>query len=287
MKKIGLVIILFCAVNFSYGQISAAENAAKKAEKKVTDGIIEKTFNGLVDKLFGSDSTATTENKSIKTDSTVTANSSPFGGLFSSKKVERKFTFNLSLDMEIHTKDDKGKGDVIPLIAHYSSDSAYIGTEMQDIFNIMDFTEMKNYAIIGGKVNILGLQSIIDKAEKKAKIEKDKEADEDAPQLTKTGKSEMIAGYKCEEYTITDEDFSGSYWITQDIGVDAAVYARTFATNPTVQYPSNMKGIVLKMILEDSKRKTTTSMITKEVIREEISYDLSKYKATDLSRLRF
>jgi len=221
------MFLLLMMVNFSYGQISAAEKAVKRAEKKVADRMIEKTFNGLVDRLFGSDSSSvTTKDKSVKTDSTVTRNSSPFGGLFASKTVDKKFNFDMSLDMEVQTKDKKGKGDVIEMIAHYSSDSAYIGTEMQDIFNIMDFTEMKNYAIIGGKVNILSLKSIIEKAEKQAKIDKEKEEEKETAKLIKTGRSEVVAGYKCDEYTLTDEDVKGSYWITEEVGIDASVYAR-------------------------------------------------------------
>ncbi|GLR15845.1 DUF4412 domain-containing protein [Portibacter lacus] len=280
--------IIFCCIlatfSFSsiYGQVSSAEQAVKKAEKKVADKMIEKTFNGLVNKLFGSDSTKTTENTSVRTDSTVTSNSSPFGGLFSSKTVDKEFKFDMTLDMEMVTKDKKGKGDVIYVKAHYSQDSAYIGTEMENIFNIMDFGDKKNYALMGGKVTIMNLESFIDKANKKAKK---KEENEEIPEFTKTGKTEMVAGYKCDEYLVEDEDFTGHYYIANGIGLNPEVYAKTFDANPAINYPKDQRGVILKMVIENTKDKTTTTMITKEVIKQELNYDLSKYKATDLSKL--
>lgn len=286
VKLLAIMLILAISIN-SKAQISAAERAVKRAEQKVADKIVEKTFNGLVDKLFGSDSTATTQDRSVKTDSTVTANSSPFGGLFSAKTVDKEYTFDLALHMEIQTKDKRGKGDPIDMISHYSSDSAYIGTEMQDVFNILDFSEMKSYSIIGGKVTIVNLQSFIDRANKNAK--KTKSDEEAAASFTyeKSGRTETIAGYKCDEYLLKSEDSEGEVWVTEGIGINPQAYAKTFAANPSLTYPTQEQGVILKMNIRDLKEKSTMTMITKKVIQETVSYDLSKYRATDLSKIKF
>jgi hypothetical protein len=146
---------------------------------------------------------------------------------------------------------------------------------------------MKSYSIIGGKVTIVNLQSFIDKANKQAKKRKSDDEEEVAYEYKKTGKTEMIAGYMCEEYLLTTEETEGEVWVTEAIGINPQAYAKTFVANPSMSYPTQEKGIILKMIIRDTKNKTTTTMITKKVVKEEVRYDLSKYKATDLSRIKF
>ncbi|WP_235297096.1 DUF4412 domain-containing protein [Portibacter marinus] len=265
------------------GQTDPVGKVIRKAERKVADRIVEKTAEGIFNKIFGSDSTKTTKDKSVKTDSTVTADSEPFGGLFSAKKVDREYHFDLTLDMVIKTEDKKGKGDPINMKMHYSQDSAYIGTEMESAINIMDFTNMKNYTIVGGNVTSLDLQKVMDKANR----QQDKKEEEVDYTFEKTGRKENIAGYLCEEYKVESDDMIGNYWLANDVGIDVETYQKSFATNPNINFPSDARGVILKMRMEDKKDKTVTTMETNEVIKQEIIYDLSKYKVTDLSRFGF
>lgn len=280
--KLSITIFLLFSFQIMFSQ-NPIGSAAKKAERRVTNKIVEKTANGIFNKIFGSDTTNVTKDKSVKTDSSVTANSEPFGGIFSAKKVDKKYSFDVTLDMVLTTKDKKGKGDPIEMKMHYNRDSAFIGSEVESAFNIMDYSSMRNYTIIGGNVTTMNLQKVIDKANRRNK----KEEDQEDFTYRKTGKTETIAGYVCEEYEIESEDVKGNYWLTDDIGINISTYQKTFATNPSVTYPKDAQGIILKMVMEDKKDKTVTTLVTNEVIKQTLTYDLSKYKVTDLSRLGF
>lgn len=283
MRSILIITVLCFLSQLSFSQISSGKEAIRKAEKKATDRIVEKTVNGIFNKIFGQDSSKVTKNESVKTDSTVTANSNPLGGLFSAKRVERKYDFDLTLDMEFKTEDKKGDGDLIPVKMHYMSDSSYIGMEMSSAINIMDYKQMKSYMIVGGNVTIIDMQKAIDKANKKSKK---KDYSEDVT-FKKTGKTEVIAGYKCSEYLVESEDGTGNFWITEDLNINVSTFQRAFDTNPNMYYPQGAQGIVLRMKIVDEKEKTVTTMDTNEVIKQQLKYDLSKYKASDLSRLGF
>ena len=281
-----LMFFLTLSITLPAQIIKGAEEAVKKAENKAIEKGIEKTLNGLVNKLFGSDSTSTSTSGE-KSDSL--AEKKTFNSLFSSKVVDKKYDFNLTLVMETTTEDKKGRKDVINSLGHYYSEGEYIGAETEGVLNIMDFGEMKNYSIIGGKVTIINLQTMIDKANKIAKKQKNMEEEEDIspPTIKKTGKTEIIAGFKCEEFIMEDESILGSYWLTQEIGVPSDIFAKSFNMNPSVEIPDETKGIILKMIIEHKEEKTKTHMLVTEVRKDKLSYDLSKYKATDLSRLKF
>ena len=289
LSKCTIFVLLFGLFSISLNaQVTgAAKDAVKKAEDKVLTKAVEKTFNGLVNKLFGSDSTSVDEG-SATVDSSGTESKSSFGGLFGSKPLNKKFDFDLTFEMEITSEDKKGKEHVIDTYTHYPESGTYIATETSSVLNIMDFGDMKNYSIVGGNVTILDLQRIIDKANKVAKKDKSNDDDEkEAPVFEKTGNKEVIAGFECEEYLMEDEEIKGNYWITQELNISTETVARSFSTNPDIDIPLHAQGMVLKMIIEDKKNKSKTIVITKSVTKEKKSYDLSKYKATDLTRLKF
>lgn len=287
-RLIPLSFLLLLLSGPNFGQVSGA---VKKAEEKVLERAVEKTVNALYEKLFGSetkkDSTAIAKD-STKLDSTAAKqnSSSPLGGIFGSKVVDKTFAFDFSLVTEITTTDQKGKSNVVNTINHFPKDGAYVGAEMESVINIMDFEDMTNYSIVGGNVTIMNLQSLIDKAQKMAKEEEVKDGEE-TPKLIKTGKKENIAGFECEEYRLESKDMNASHWITQEIGISSEAYFRAFSTNAAVKVPSDTQGIILKMEVYDKKEKSTTVILTTEVKKEKIAYNLSKYKATDLSRFKF
>ncbi len=274
--------------NTSNGQIlRAAEKAIKKAEQRVTEAAAEKTFNAVVDKLFGSDSTSVENTKmdSTQVDSTSNRKSNSSIGIFGSKTIDKTYDFDMTLAMVVTTEDEKGEKTDLDYNSLYSNDGFYIGSELDEVLNIMDFDDMKNYALVGGKLTVMDLQKIIDKANRM-----DKNASQDSLQsleFKETGKTEVIAGYKCVEYQFEDENTRGSYWLTKDLEIAPGLWSKGFEANPNVNMPSEIKGAVLKMDFFDKENKSKVLMLTKSVKKEERSYNLSKYKATDLSRFKF
>ena len=282
--KYALTLVLLSLTFGAFAQINAAERAVKKAEKKVADKMIEKTFNGIVNKLFGADSTKVTTDESVKRDSSVVADSERFGGLFSAKRVDKKYEFHTTMDMVMTITDKKGKGEPIEMKMHYNKDSAYMAAELEMAISITDFNTMKSYSIVGGRVTTVDLQKAIDKSNKMSGKDDDSQPEF---KYEKTGRTETIAGYLCEEYTLVSEDMEGVYWITDKVLLNMTSYVRSFEVNPNVNYPENMSGTILRMEMKHLDEGTTTTMETRSITSTDLSYDLSKYKVTDLSRFGF
>lgn len=287
-KSLTLSLIILSFLIAAPSANAQLKDLLRKVEQKVSESAADKAAEKIVEKIFGggtkTDSTGAVITESVDS-SGSTSSSSILGGLFSSEPVDKSYEFDLSIHMTVTSSDKKGEESVMNTIAHYPKNGAYVGAEMESVFNIMDFEEMKSYAIMGGKVTIINLESAIEKAQKMSD-DKSKEDPQDF-ELKKTGRKEMIAGFECEEYLVENDDAIGYYWITQEIGISTETMARAFATNPSLTIPNNVDGIMLKMEMTQKDDKSKVEMVTHKVTKDKLSYDLSKYEASDLSKFKF
>ncbi len=287
-KSFTLFLILFSFFISAPKANAQLKDLLRKVEQKVSESAADKAAEKIVEKIFGggtiTDSTGAVITESV--DSTGSSrNNSILGGLFGSEPVDKTYQFDLSLHMTITTSDKKGEDGVLNTIAHYPVNGAYVGMETESVFNIMDFEDMKSYAVMGGKVTVINLESAIEKAQKMS----DNKADEDPEdfELKKTGRKEVIAGFECDEYMVENDEVKGFYWITQEIGISPEAIARAFSTNPAVTLPEHVQGIMLKMDMTQKDDGSKVVMVTEKVTKDKISYDLSKYEASDLSKFKF
>lgn len=289
MKSIinALLLILFAYTPFTaHSQIiSVAKDAVRKAEKKVAEKAVEKTFNAFVDKLFGSDSTSVASDSLAVQDSTKTKSSKGIlGGLFSSEPVNKSYDFAINVEVEI-TTEEKGKaGDPLNMNMLYPKEGSHIGIELESAMIISDYNDMKHYTVAGGNVSVMDLNTVLEKA---AKYNEKSDDDKSNMKVEKTGKTKKIAGYLCHQYTMVDDETKGEWWITEDLDVNMDIYAKSFEANPNIIYPKEFKGIALEMYINYKDKSQNVKYITKSVTKSEISYDLSKYKVVNLSAFKY
>jgi hypothetical protein len=95
--------------------------------------------------------------------------------------------------------------------------------------------------------------------------------------ITKTGNSRTIAGYKCDEYKITEpgKDGYSTVWMTKDVKIKADKRYWGKSGMPTYyNYPGFEGAMMLAMDAYDKDNKLAMRMETKE-INDNFSHDIS------------
>ena len=108
------------------------------------------------------------------------------------------------------------------------------------------------------------------------------------PTITKTGNSRVIAGYRCDEYKITEPDVDGysDVWITKDLNIKADKQYWNKAGMPGYYgYPEFEGGVMLAMDSFDKKNNLKVKMETKE-INEKVNNSIST-KGYTLMQMNF
>jgi hypothetical protein len=97
------------------------------------------------------------------------------------------------------------------------------------------------------------------------------------PVITKTGNSRMIAGYKCDEYKVTEPEKDGysNVWMTKDVKIKADNKNWGKAGMPSYYNYAGFEGaFMLAMEAFDKNNKKEMMMETKE-INENFSHSIS------------
>lgn len=115
-------------------------------------------------------------------------------------------------------------------------------------------------------------------------------SESESNEIVKTGNSKVILGYNCEEYTISSENSTGYYWITQDAGI--SMNNLFSANNPVFknndvfngfQTPNDGTILEMNMTTKDSKnRETNTTLIVKELDKTGGDISLNGYQILSL-----
>jgi hypothetical protein len=115
---------------------------------------------------------------------------------------------------------------------------------------------------------VMPIKGAVEAAAKKASSEK-------MPELVKTGRTETILGYKCEEYTITDRGTTTEMWVTDKLGTymgasaskGGGMMGRAAASaSPAWEAMLKRDGFFpLRVLSRDKNNKETFRMEAKEV----------------------
>lgn len=152
--------------------------------------------------------------------------------------IQDSYSFQTLIKMHIESENKKGeKTSEGEFITHLGPESGILGYEFvsgdmaeSDLgFIIVD---AKNKATIilsedkGKKTGLVyGLGSLWGDVQEENMEELDFSETPDAylsnPNVTKTGKTKTIAGYKCQEYKYTDEYSDSNIWITRDLKMNS------------------------------------------------------------------
>lgn len=100
-----------------------------------------------------------------------------------------------------------------------------------------------------------------------------KGSDSKGPELVKTGRTETILGYKCEEYTMTDRGTTTEMWVTDKLGTymggggGGGMMGRGKNASPAWESLLKSKDgfFPLRVVSRDKKDKETFRMEAKEV----------------------
>ena len=95
-----------------------------------------------------------------------------------------------------------------------------------------------------------------DQIEEWAKTEKEDEADKS--EFTKTGKTKEILGYTCDQYTMSNSDGNGEFWITNDADIQIGLALNAMSQNSKgkngYDMPDNYpEGAILEMTYVETK----------------------------------
>ena len=198
------------------GVSNAVERRVEKEVEKATQRQLEKAFGELYGPSADDPSGSYDFSKIMK-------------GINMNVQTEDSYSFSGTAVMEITGTDEDGKA-IEPMImkTFLNEDSEYSGMEFSvadqkqknDIEKTIMIFDMKHNASIilveneDGKTSMAyGLDF---GAIGESVVENDTVTSGEDFNFKKTGKSKTIAGYTCDEYTTASEEYTGSFWVTQE-----------------------------------------------------------------------
>ena len=300
MKTKSIFLLLLIAI-----MIPGVSNAQGWILRRAIDRKIEQKVDSAIDKSAGDKAKEKQQTDQNQTDKTTTSEKKGtkatgrglFGGKIDIKyNDEYNFTGRIYMQMESYNKKDVTKSDYY---TYFSNNALSAGIEMHPV----DVKEGNNaestvflfdgdnkcfMMLIENKDSKTGIISTLpsDSAmASQAKAQKEAKPGNPAPEkttpekttITKTGNSRTIAGYKCDEYKITENDQEGysNVWMTKDVKLTADKRYWGKAGMPTYyNHPEFEGALMLAMEAFDKKNNPTTKMETKE-INENFNHTIS------------
>lgn len=312
-KSIFLVTISLFGVQIACGQ-SFLDRVKQKTKEKMEQRLDEKLDKELdkgLDKIENSiDSMANgnVEDETVQTRDQIMQNrmDKMMKGLGMSGEpvpVENSYSFNQLIQMQIEMYDNSEKktshGEFITHLNPSTANLAYevVSTDFGDSEQGFFIIDTKNKAIVllndkeGKKTGIVyGMGTFMDDMKNY-----ESEDTEDAevpdvgllnPNLSKTGKTKTIAGFKCQQYLYNDDDTESEFWITDELETDTRDFFSTLFK--TSVYTNGMGyGYVMESASKDKTTGNRSSMkVTKVDRHSNASFNLSSYEITNLGTFK-
>lgn len=236
-----IMVLLFILPFTAQAQLleRALKDAVRKVEDKVADVIIEKgtdliarEFGKKLDKwadkqmreAYEKDSTYASKGQfDSMTYASARSYNDFLGALNASVDIPAQYDFDRSLIIE--TKDSKEK--ITKSRMYFSSKTSVFGMRMEDqddAFNLFVYDITNDISVIygeddAGNKTVMAIPNIM-KVGMSMMSASDKEALAEAYNYKKTGKSEVIAGYNCDEYLGEDDDHTYQVFITDELDIN-------------------------------------------------------------------
>src|SRR4030042_2621790 len=190
---------------------------------------------------------------------------------------EYAFTGRIYMQMETYDKKDVAKSDYL---TYFNANSSNAGIELrvtdpekgESVVPTMFIFDNENRCfmiLISGEDSKTGIISTIpDDSTLTAQSKNQGAAAGKQASITKTGNTKMIAGYRCDEYKVVEEDADGyaHVWMTKDVKIKADKRNWGKAGMPTYyNYPGFEGSMMLAMEGYDKDNKLEMKMETKEI----------------------
>jgi hypothetical protein len=278
-----LAIVFADASNAQVGVLRRAMN--RTIDRKIDSAIIKSEQDKAKERAEADKNKA--DSTKPKDTSTKATGRGVFGAKIDNKfNDEYKFTGRIYTQMETYDKKEVNKAD---FYTYFNSNTLNAGIEVKPVdykegdktqpmvllFDSENRTMMMLLVKEGPKTGfIAGIPSDSAMA---AQAKNQKGATAVKPTITKTGNSRVIAGYKCDEYKVVEQDKEGyaNVWMTRDVKLKADKKYWSQSGLPSYyDTPEFAGGLLLAMEEYDKDNKLVMKMETKE-INEKFPYSIS------------
>lgn len=273
-KSYILFLAAFCfwlgSAEVANGQI--LDRTEDRAKRKTNQRIDRKIDRGIDSGLDAIEGVFKKKNKDKKADSDDESTASepgrnPFGmGAMMGGNVEVEDAYNfdhtIDLKMEMYDKRNKKTTDMdMSILLSESSPHTAMTTRAEGMDGLVVF-DMKNHQMLTlidtEGAEKMGMAMSIDPADLE-----DEDEDIPQPKFTKTGRSESISGYKCQEYKVEemvgDENNDTYVWMSTEAKINwMEAFSDMSQKNAQAGMQSSMlstypDGAMIKMVSTDSK----------------------------------
>lgn len=192
-------------------------------------------------------------------------------------EYETSYTFNFTTTMEMTTQNSKP----MQMTTSYGDTAYYV--EIDKGTTIL--TDYKNEAMITINEQNKTAQAMSMSLMKMFEDTNQEEEGNSDVSITKTGKSKVIRGYKCDEYILKSNDFTSEGWFTKDVNFDMASHAKSmaevFKSTINDEFAKKNIGFPIEMTSITHKNEVMTMKIL-DISNTTKTVDLSDYKVTQL-----
>ncbi len=282
MKTRAIFLFLFLATlftNISNAQIGVLRRAInREMDRKIDSAII----NGQQENAKENQQSGSTTSKD---NSTKATGKGVFGAKIDNKFLdEYKFTGRLFTQMETYDKKEVRKAD---FYTYFNNTTMNAGIDVQPVdykegdktqpMVILFDNDNRTLMMLIANSKTGFISAIPSDSALAAQAKNQKGATAQNPTITKTGNSKVIAGYKCDEYKVTEagKDGYANVWMTKDIKLKADKKYWSQSGMPSYyNNPEFADGILLAMDEYDKNNNLTMKMETKE-INENFNHSIS------------
>jgi hypothetical protein len=286
MKSRSLILLLLLTIIVpvsSNAQMGVLRRAINRQIDHKVDSAIDKSAQDKAREREQADKNQTDQNESDKTSGKESSGTKASGrGLFGGKidikyNDEYKFTGRIYMEMETYDKKEVKKSDYF---TYFNSNTLNAGIEVKvpdpkegdETVPATFLFDNDNKCLMMLTTNgdsKTGIISTIPSDSALAAQSKNRKGDSPAEaNITKTGNSRTIAGYKCDEYKIVEANKEGysNVWMTKDVKLKADKKNWGKAGMPTYyNYPGFEGSTMLAMESFDKNNKPAMKMETKEI----------------------
>lgn len=279
--KITVIFIafLFICLNNSNAQVGVLRRAINRA--------IEREVDTAVNKKIEEDRAKAKETEGEQ------GKSEQKGGILFGGKSDLKyndkydFTGRIYMQMEVYDKNDVAKSDYF---LYFNPNSLNAGIEFKNV-NPKDEQQAVPAIFIFDNDNrvflmMLGATGIISQIPDDSVLVEQSKSQKGKPvekaQITKTGNSKVIVGYRCDEYKVVEPGQEGysNVWMTKDVKISADRRHWNKSGMPSYYgYPEFEGAMMLASETYDKSNKLAMKTETKE-INENFKHSISTAGAT-------
>ncbi len=215
--------------------------------------------------------------------------------------IADNYHFTQAIEMHLETYYADGKknsdGDFITLLNKdmksmaYQATSGEMAEKSKGIF-IMDVENKATIILSDDGINktgiVFGLDSLTGATKpgiENTEIEDTPEYYAAHPNIKKTGKTKSIAGYKCEQYILTDEDSEAEVWLTRDLKMKTYDF---FSTVFKIEMAATGMGwgYLMESTTKEKTGEKSFMQVTKIDPNANKSFRMSDYQITNMGNIK-